>query len=57
MGYPLLISQSGGAEGGSSKLSDSAAQFLNRYLQMEKELDETARRLYQKYFSEENEEH
>lgn len=56
MGYPLLISQSGGAEGGSSRLSDQAAEFLDRYLQMEKELNETARRLYQKYFSEENEE-
>ena len=56
LGYPLLITQSGGAEGGSSRLSPQARDFLDRYFQMEKELNETAKRLFQAYFLEGNEE-
>lgn len=56
LGYPLLITQSGGAEGGSSRLSPQARDFLDRYFQLEKELNETAKRLFQAYFLEGNEE-
>lgn len=55
LGYPLLITQSGGAEGGSSQLTPKTKEFLNRFLQMEKELREDAQRLYEKYFSIEGE--
>lgn len=55
LGYPLLITQSGGAEGGSSQLTPKTKEFLSRFLQMEKELREDAQRLYQKYFSTEDE--
>lgn len=51
LGYPLLITQSGGAEGGSSLLTPKAKDFLVRFLRMEKELREDAQKLYQKYFS------
>ena len=51
LGYPLLITQSGGAEGGSSLLTPKAKDFLARFLGMEKELREDAQKLYQKYFS------
>ena len=51
LGYPLLITQSGGAEGGSSLLTPKAKDFLVRFLGMEKELREDAKKLYQKYFS------
>ena len=51
LGYPLLITQSGGAEGGSSLLTPKAKDFLARFLGMEKELREAALKLYQKYFS------
>ena len=51
LGYPLLITQSGGAEGGSSLLTPKAKDFLARFLGMEKELREGALKLYQKYFS------
>lgn len=51
LGYPLLITQSGGAEGGSSLLTPKAKDFLVRFLGMEKELREDAQKLYQKYFS------
>lgn len=51
LGYPLLITQSGGAEGGSSLLTPKAEDFLARFLRMEKELREDAQKLYQKYFS------
>ena len=51
LGYPLLITQSGGAEGGSSLLTPTAKDFLVRFLGMEKELREDAQKLYQKYFS------
>lgn len=50
LGYPLLITQSGGAEGGSSQLTPKARDFLARFLKMEKELMEHAGRLYQTYF-------
>lgn len=50
LGYPLLITQSGGAEGGSSQLTPKAHDFLECFLKMEKELTEDAGRLYQKYF-------
>ena len=55
LGYPLLITQSGGTEGGSSQLTPKARDFLSRFLKMEKELMEEARRLYQKYFYMEDE--
>ena len=51
LGYPLLITQSGGAEGGSSLLTPKAKDFLVRFLGMEKEQREDAQKLYQKYFS------
>ena len=47
LGYPLLITQSGGAEGGSSLLTPKAKDFLARFLGMEKELREDAQTLYQ----------
>ena len=56
LGYPLLITQSGGAEGGSSRLSPRARTFLERYRSLEKELNETAGRLFHKYFSQGEEE-
>ena len=56
LGYPLLITQSGGAEGGSSRLSPQARELLDRYFQMEKELDETAKRLFENCFLQGNEE-
>lgn len=55
LGYPLLVTQSGGAEGGSSQLTPKTKVFLSRFLQMEKELREDAQRLYKKYFSMEEE--
>lgn len=55
LGYPLLITQSGGAEGGSSLLTPKARDFLARFLRMEKELREDAQKLYEKYFSMEDE--
>lgn len=51
LGYPLLITQSGGADGGSSRLSPRARTFLDRYQGLEKELNETAGKLFHKYFS------
>ncbi len=55
LGYPLLITQSGGAEGGFSQLTPKSKDFLDRYLQMEKELRMEGERLYKKYFTGEEE--
>lgn len=55
LGFPLLVTRSGGAEGGSSELTPKARDFLGRYLKMEQELNEDAQKLYQKYFSMEGE--
>lgn len=50
LGYPLLITHSGGVQGGCSQLTPKAWEFLNAYLTMEKELKEQAEILYHKYF-------
>lgn len=51
LGFPLLFTQSGGADGGFSQLTPKSKDYLTRYLAMEKELDQEAKRLFQKYFS------
>ena len=55
LGYPLLITQSGGAEGGFSQLTPKSKVFLDRYLRMERELRMEGERLYKKYFTGEEE--
>lgn len=50
LGYPLLVTRSGGADGGFSQLTPKAKDFLERYLQMEKEIREEGERLYRKFF-------
>jgi len=55
LGYPLLVTQSGGAEGGFSQLTPKSKDFLDRYLRMEKELRMEGERLYKKYFTGEEE--
>lgn len=50
LGFPLLFTQSGGADGGFSQLTPKSKDYLTRYLAMEKELDQEAKRLFQKYF-------
>ncbi|MGL6221771.1 MAG: NTP transferase domain-containing protein [Lacrimispora sphenoides] len=50
LGYPLLITRSGGAEGGFSQLTPKTKDFLNRFLSMEKELNEKTEELFIKYF-------
>lgn len=55
LGYPLLVTQSGGAEGGFSQLTPKSRDFLERYLGMEKELREYGEQMFKKYFSVEDE--
>lgn len=50
LGYPLLITRSGGAEVGFSQLTPKTKDFLNRFLSMEKELNEKTEELFMKYF-------
>ncbi|MDO4329523.1 MAG: NTP transferase domain-containing protein [Lachnospiraceae bacterium] len=54
MGFPLLLTKSGGSDGGFSQLTPKSKDYLTRYLAMEKELDAEAKRLFQKYFGEDN---
>ncbi len=49
LGYPVFITQSGGSDGGSSRLSPKARVFLDRYLNMEERLDRTARALFEEF--------
>lgn len=51
LGFPLLVTQSGGADGGSSQLTPKGKDYLDRFLKMEKELTEETQRLYRKYFN------
>lgn len=55
LGYPLLVTQSGGAEGGFSQLTPKSRDFLERYLNMEKELRQAGEGLFKKYFTVEDE--
>lgn len=50
LGFSLLVTRSGGADGGFSQLTKEAEDFLSRYLQMEQELKDEAERLFEKYF-------
>lgn len=52
LGYPLLITQSGGADGGFSQLTPKTKDFLNRFLKMEQELNKNTEELFLKYFKE-----
>lgn len=52
LGYPLLITQSGGADGGFSQLTPKTKDFLSRFLNMEKELNEKSEELFIEYFGE-----
>lgn len=50
LGYPLLITQSGGADGGHSQLTHKTKDFLSRFLKMEEEMNDHAKRLFKVYF-------
>lgn len=53
LGYPLLVTQSGGAEGGFSQLTPKTKDFLERYLKLEEELKRQGERLFEQYFGDE----
>lgn len=53
LGYPLLVTQSGGAEGGFSQLTPKTKDFLERFLKMEQEMNAHAKMLFHQYFGEE----
>lgn len=55
-GLPAAESPSRRRGGGSSRLSPQARELLDRYFQMEKELNETAKRLFENCFLQGNEE-
>nr|WP_314463234.1 NTP transferase domain-containing protein [uncultured Clostridium sp.] len=52
LGYPLLITQSGGLEGGFSQLTPKAVYLMEKYMALEKELKGKAEELFKKYFEE-----
>lgn len=52
LGYPLLVSQNGGAKGGESRLSEEARVFLEKYDRMSEELKRQAESLFAQYFGE-----
>lgn len=51
LGFPLLLTKSGGSDGGSSELTPKSRDYLNRYLSMERELQQVSKELFRKYFS------
>ncbi len=55
MGFPLLVTKSGGSDGGFSQLTQKSKDYLTRYLAMEKELEKEAKRLFKQYFGKEEE--
>lgn len=52
LGYALLVTRSGGAEGGFSQLTPRAVDMLERYRSMEVKIREDAIRLFGEYFPE-----
>lgn len=53
LGYPLLVTQAGGVEGGFSQLTPKTKDLLERYLGMEQELKKHAETLFITYFGDE----
>lgn len=52
IGFPVLVTQAGGLKGGFSQLTPRAQDFLDRYLKMEKELNQEGERLFRQFFPE-----
>ena len=52
IGFPVLVTKSGGANGGCSQLTPRSRDFLSRYLAMEQALSREGERLFQMYFPE-----
>lgn len=50
LGFPLLLTQSGGMGGGSSRLTPQAKDFLSRYFKMEQALCREGERLFWEFF-------
>jgi len=50
LGFKLLNRAAGGAEGGQSEMTDRGRKLVNAFLEMNKELNETARDLFPKHF-------
>ena len=51
MGFPFLIRQTGGKDGGSSKLTEEGRDFVKRYLALQADLRRTAEAFFSLYFS------
>lgn len=51
LSIPFVVRQAGGKTGGKSELTIEGQTFLKRYQQMKIELDEQAKLLFEKYFS------
>lgn len=51
-GFPLLIRQTGGVNGGGSTLTDEAQELLDRYEGMLAEITRAADAAFEKYFPE-----
>ena len=53
LGFPLISTQSGGTSGGSSSLTTDGKIFLEKFLRIEEQLNETAEQLFHELFSDE----
>lgn len=53
LGFPLISTQSGGTSGGSSSLTTNGKIFLDKFLRIEKQLNDTAEQLFHELFSDE----
>ena len=56
LGFSILTTQSGGADGGFSQLTPKARDFLERYLAMDHALKLQEQKLFEIYFQEEDHE-
>lgn len=50
LGFPLIISQSGGKKGGGSALTPEAAELVDKYAAFYKECEEALQNIFEKYF-------
>ncbi len=51
LGFDLLVSKTGGADGGGAMLTDEAKRLLFAFRQCEKELNEICKKKYEEHFS------
>lgn len=50
LGFPIIERQTGGAKGGSSKLTDKGIKYMEKYVELKEKIEEEAEKLFKDFF-------